>query len=1003
VKKKSLRREGTFLQISLEDYYRAIIDSSLDMIITVDKERRIVEFNRSAQNTFGYSLEEVLGKSVDMLYADPKEGEKISKEVFEKGRCIAEVINKRKNGELFPSLISASLLRNPKGEVIGVMGISRDISEMKLFEKKLENASQEWRATFDALKDHLILIDENSVIKRCNISFSNSLGMSFHEIIGKRLFEIFEIPFNLNPFYRSRESLKREVSTIKKNGKWLNIISEPIIRDNKFSGAVIIVSDITEIIESGERFKALTENSPLGISLLRPDRTFEYINPRFTELFGYTIEDIPDKEKWFELAYPEEEYRKKVMSIWKEDFVNNKEIGKVRERDLNVRCKDGDRKIVRIRSVAMGDGKILQTYEDITEKRKAEEILEERERRFRTLIENATDIISMFDKEGRVIYISPSVERILGYKNEDVIGESIFEYLHPDEIQSAKKNFEKIASTNIISKPLRFKVRHKNGSWRYLEGVFNNLLNEPNINAILMNARDITSTIIAEEKYRTLFEESKDGIYITDPAGRILDMNPAGVEMLGFSSKEELLKVNINELYFEPGGRKKYKEAMERDGYVKDFEIVLKKKNGEKLIILDTGTVVRDEKGKIVAYRGIMRDVTEYKKLEQQLLHAQKMDAIGNLAGGIAHDFNNMLQVILGFTDLALSKLGASDPLINDLTKIKKTAERASELVQKLLAFSRKQILEKKVVNMNDLINEHIQMVRRLIPENIELSVVTKAENPTVFVDPVGIEQVIMNIVLNARDAMPDGGKIYIETKNEILESPLNIGEESLKPGEYFTVSIKDTGIGMDEATLSRIFEPFFSTKGRSKGVGLGLSVAWGIIKQHNGNIEVYSSPGKGSTFKIYLPVHEGEETRSENREEERRKLKGKETILIAEDEEAIRELLKEVLEDLGYKVILARDGLEAIELLEINKEVLDLLILDLVMPKMGGYEVYKKMISKNLNFPVIFMTGYTEEKFDENFDKERNVEIISKPFTPDFITKKVREILDRGIKKGVF
>lgn len=993
--KKSEKRKALF-QISPEEYYRTIIDSSLDMIITVDKERKIVEFNKSAQRTFGYALEEVLGKPVEILYANPDKGEKISREVMKNGRCIAEVINKRKNGELFPSLISASLLRNQEGEVIGVMGISRDITEMKLMEKKLKNASQEWRATFDALKDHIVLIDENGVIKRCNISFCNSLGMTFHELIGKKLFELFEISIDSNPFYRSKESLKREVSTLEKNGRWLNIISEPIIRENQFSGAVIIVSDITEVIESGEKFRILIEKSPLGISLLRPDGAFEYLNPRFTELFGYTIEDIPDKKRWFELAYPEEEYSKQVISMWEEDFVNNKEIAKIKERDLTVKCKDGEKKIVCIRSVTMGDGKILQLYEDITEKRKAEELLHERERRFRTLIENATDIISMFDKEGKVIYISPSVERILGYRNEDVAGQSIFDYLYPDDIEAARKNFEKIVSASVISKPLRFRVRHKNGSWRYLEGIFNNLIKEPNINAILMNARDITSTVLAEEKYRTLFEESKDGIYITDPSGRILDMNPAEVEMLGFSSKEELLKIKMNELYFNPEDREKFKEAMERDGYVKDFEIVLKKKNGEKIIILDTGTVVRDEKGNIVAYRGIMRDVTQYKKLEQELLHAQKMDAIGNLAGGIAHDFNNMLQVILGFTDLAISKVRSSEPIHNDLIKIKKTAERAAEFVQKLLAFSRKQILEKKGVNMNDLINEHMEMLRRIIPENIELFVSTEAKKPTIFADPAGIEQVIMNIVLNAKDAMPDGGKIWIETKNETIEGLLNLGEERLKPGEYLTVSIKDTGIGMDEATLSRIFEPFFSTKGKDKGVGLGLSVAWGIVKQHNGNIEVHSSPGKGSTFKLYFPVYEKEEIKLKNNEGGKRKTGRGETILIAEDEEGIRELLKEILEDLGYKVILAKDGLEAIELLSTNRDSIDLLIVDIVMPKVGGYDVYKNIVSMNINIPTVFMTGYTEEKLEGKIKSNSTIDIVTKPFTPETIASKVREILDR-------
>ncbi len=994
--KKSLKKRKDLLRFHPEEYYRTIIDSSLDMIITVDRKRRIVEFNKSAQKTFGYTYEEVLGKPVEIIYANPEEGKKISREVMEKGRCVAEVINKRKNGELFPSLVSASLLRNSKGELIGVMGISRDISEIKLYEQKLKNASQEWRATFDALKDYLILLDENGIIKRCNLSFCNSIGKTFHEIIGKKLFELFEMQSNVNPFYISRQSLKREVSTLEKSGRWLNIISDPIIRENQFLGAVIIISDITEMEESAERFRILTENSPLGISLLRPDGTFEYLNPRFTELFGYTIEDIPDKKKWFELAYSKKEMNK-AISFWKKDFIDSKEIGKVKERDLHVTCKNGKKKIICIRSVLMGNGKILQTYEDITEKKRAEEILEERERRFRTLIENATDIISMFDENGNILYISPSVERILGYRNKDVIGLSIFDYLHPDEFEAAEKTFKKIASTNAISKPLRFKVRHKNGSWRYLEGVFNNLIKEPNINAILMNARDITSTVLAEEKYRTLFEESKDAVYITDPSGRILDINPAGVEMLGFSSKEKLLKKSINEICFDPNDRERYKEAIERDGYVKDFEIVLKKKDGEKIIILDTGTVVKDEKGKIVAYRGIMRDVTEYKNLEQQLRQAQKMDAIGNLAGGIAHDFNNMLQVILGFTDLSISKLDSSNPLVSDLLKVKRTAERAAALVQKLLAFSRKQMLEKKIVDLNELIAEHVQILKRIIPESIELFVLTNAKNSIILADPTGIEQVIMNIVLNARDAMSDGGTLSIETGNELIKDFPSKEEHQLKPGEYVTIMIKDTGTGMDEITLSRIFEPFFSTKGKEKGAGLGLSVAWGIIKQHDGHIEVWSSPGKGSIFKIYLPIYEREEGEKAEFKENNEKLKhGKEAILIAEDEEGIRELLKEGLENLGYKVILARDGYEAMKLFETNKGFIDLLILDIIMPGVGGYELYKKFSLQFSNIPTIFITGYSDEKLDEKLTNEKLVTVFSKPFSLDSIVHKVREILDR-------
>lgn len=246
---------------------------------------------------------------------------------------------------------------------------------------------------------------------------------------------------------------------------------------------------------------------------------------------------------------------------------------------------------------------------------------------------------------------------------------------------------------------------------------------------------------------------------------------------------------------------------------------------------------------------------------------------------------------------------------------------------------------------------------------------------------------------------MPDGGKIWIETKNETVEGSLNLGEERLKPGEYLTVSIKDTGVGMDEKTLSRIFEPFFSTKGKDKGVGLGLPVAWGIVKQHNGNIEVHSSPGKGSTFKLYFPVyevHEKEEIKLTNNEGGKKETGSGETILIAEDEENIRELLSEVLEDLGYKVILARDGLEAIELFGIHRDIINLLILDIVMPKVSGYDVYRNIVSMNINIPTVFITGYTEEKLESKIKSNSTIDIVTKPFTPETIARKIRELLDR-------
>lgn len=615
---------------------------------------------------------------------------------------------------------------------------------------------------------------------------------------------------------------------------------------------------IEELEKLRESFYNIVERSSEGIIVLDEKKNIAFMNNAAEDILGRDFENL------------------------KNQYFGEVIIGDKGCIELEVLHPDGSTRVVECRitpSEWQGKSAQLVLLRDITERKEAEKILRESERRLRALIENAMDIIALFDEDGNILYISPSAGRILGYEIEELTGSSIFGFLHPEEWKSVKETFKEITSAAKISRPIRFRVRHKDGLWRHLEGIFNNLLKEPNINAILMNARDIT----------------------------------------------------------------------------------------------------------------------EYEKLQQQLIQAQKMEAIGSLTGGIAHDFNNMLQVILGYTELTIKKLDPSNPLINNLLQIKKTTKKAAELVKKLLAFSRKQILEKKVLNLNELITEHIKMLERVIPENIELFISTNAEDPIVFADPSGIEQVVMNLVVNARDAMPKGGKLFIETANECLEEPKG---EDLKPGEYVTISVEDTGVGMDEKTLSRIFEPFFTTKEKGRGTGLGLSVVWGIVKQHDGHIEVWSAPGKGTKFKIYLPVYKVEEGKTEEAkgEVDIDKFRGNETILIAEDQEEIIALLKETLENLGYKVILAKDGLEAIELFEKNKNAVNLLILDVVMPKIDGYEVYESILSHNPKIPVIFMSGYSEENVEEKIKDKSFVSMIAKPFTPGLILQKIREMLDKTL-----
>jgi PAS domain S-box-containing protein len=501
----------------------------------------------------------------------------------------------------------------------------------------------------------------------------------------------------------------------------------------------------------------------------------------------------------------------------------------------------------------------------------------------------------------------------------------------------------------------------------------------------------------SEKKYRTLFEESKDVIFISTPAGEILDINPAGVKLFGYSSKEELQKVNVaDNLYMNYHDRERYHREMVEQGFVKDFELALKKKNGEKLTVLETATAVYNEKGEIAAYRGIMRDVTREKQLELQLFQSQKMEAIGILAGGIAHDFNNLLTTIIGNTQLGLMQIKPDNPIYQRFKEIEKTAHRAAALTKQILAFSRRQMLEIQALDINNLIKEFSKMIQRLIGEHIELKIITTEKPCPVSADPNALEQVLMNLAVNARDAMPEGGILEIQTERLIIEEDTPEQYPDCAPGEYVFLTISDTGVGIPPEIRDRVFEPFFSTKEPGKGTGLGLSVVHGIIKQHEGFIELESEQEKGTKFKMYIPVSstaqkiQPDKTYQEIPE-------GSETILIAEDEEQLRNLAHEILDSLGYSVMLAKNGQEALEIFKGNKDEIDLVVLDMVMPKMGGQEAYKKMREIRPELPILFITGYSSgiEKIKE-FLHYKELNLLQKPFTVESLANKVREVLNQ-------
>ena len=515
--------------------------------------------------------------------------------------------------------------------------------------------------------------------------------------------------------------------------------------------------------------------------------------------------------------------------------------------------------------------------------------------------------------------------------------------------------------------------------------------------------REVTGRIQAErllreseQRFRTLFEESKDVFYISTEEGRFLDINPAGVELFGYASKEELFEVNIGrELYVYPQDRKRFVELVNVTSYAKDYEVLMKRKNGEKLWVIITSTALRDHRGIVTGYRGVIRDVTEHKKLEQQLLQSQKMEAIGLLAGGIAHDFNNILTAIIGYGNLLKKNLQDNDRLRGFADQVLESANRASRLTKSILAFSRKQVLKSQAVDLNAIIAQVEKLLVRLIGEDVMLKAVLHGADMTVMADSIQLEQVLINLATNARDAMPNGGSLVIETSIEKLDEEHARAYGLREPGKYAVVTVQDTGSGFDEETEARIFEPFFTTKEAGKGTGLGLSIVHGIINQHGGSIMADSKPGAGTKFNFYLPLvlpKPGEEHSAVIDAP----TGGSEAILLAEDDGTVRGLIRGILEDAGYTIFEASDGEDAVRLYRENPERIRLLVLDVVMPRKNGKDVYDEIRRARPDIKALFISGYTADIIHKKGILDATLDFMLKPLSGDELLRKVRELLDR-------
>jgi PAS domain S-box-containing protein len=643
----------------------------------------------------------------------------------------------------------------------------------------------------------------------------------------------------------------------------------------------------------------------------------------------------------------------------------------------------------------------LARVQSRTEKARAEEALRRSEANLRAIFNTSLQAFVLIDRDGTIQALNPTAqewsERVLGRRVAE--GESIHGF-----IPEAAEGFRRALAGEVAC--VERCLRGKDGVERWYETTHAPVVDETGaLIGVCLNARDVSERREAEQalreseaRYRDLFDNASDLVCTTTLDGSFLYVNPAWHEALGHSD-ETLARLTFLDLVH-PDSRERYQEVVERAaagetlGHV---DLVLLTAGGASLTV--EGNISCTADGAPVRLRGIYRDVTERKRVDEQLRRAERMQAAGRLAGGVAHEVNNMMTGVIGFSEFLMRSLEPADPRRAEVDEIIKAGARAADVTRQLLAFTRQQFLRPEVLDVNTVVREHEKMLRRVLGEDHRLELTLAADAGDIRADRGQLEQVLVNLMLNARDARPGRGAVTVATRQVTLDDAYVAAHDGVQipRGRYVQLTLSDTGVGMDRGTQARIFEPFFTTKPVGQGTGLGLSTVYGIVKQSEGFIWVYTEPGLGTTFKIYLPrvgaahpmVAQGGQWPAARG--------GSETILIVEDEEMVRTLASRSLRGHGYHVLEARHGQDALRQLELNSNGVDLVISDVVMPEMGGRELAQRIAALRPSLPVLFMSGYTGEDVIERGLLDAGAPFQQKPFAPDSLARKVREMLDAG------
>lgn len=749
--------------------------------------------------------------------------------------------------------------------------------------------------------------------------------------------------------------------------------------------------------------EAVLECIANGIVTCDSEGTLVYFNRATREFHGLPMEPIPPEE-WanhYDLYEPDGKtplIRERIplfRALNGEEVANQEMVIAVKGLPPRTLIATG-RKLIDAKGTSLG---AVVSMNDISKRKQAEKQSNLEHSRLMGILEAIPDGVYIVDQHFNIEYINPVIERDFG----KIQGRKCHQYFH-NRTESCPwcKNEEVFAGRSVNWE------WHLDKNDRYYEIFDTPFENSDGSISKFEIFHDITKRKRAEEalresekRFRTVADFTYDWESWNGPDGKYIYVSPSCQRITGYSAEEFMKDPGLFMKVVHPDDREsismhvKRHSDMERagDNHI-NFRIITK--GDDVRWISHYCQPVYDEEGNWLGNRAGNRDITDRIKLGEQFAQSQKMESIGRLAGGVAHDFNNLLTTIMGYAEILLTQADKDSPLRNGMEEIKLASDRAASLTGQLLAFSRKQMIQPVVLNINHAVAEMDKMLRRLIGEDIDLITVLEPELWNVKFDPGQVDQVVMNLAVNAKDAMPEGGKLTIETANvDLDETYARQHGVELKPGHFVMVAVSDTGMGIDEETQSQIFDPFFTTKEKGKGTGLGLSTVYGIVKQSGGFVWVYSEPGQGTTFKIYLPKTEAGEAFMAEEQIQPQHLEGSETILLAEDDDSARGLIRSILQEYGYRVLEAQDGEEALRLSEQHEGPIHLLLTDVVMPKMNGRELAERLQPLQPKMKVLYISGYTDNTIVDHGVLESGMQFMQKPFTPKVLASKCRKVLD--------